>query len=315
MSAYLCRRLLLTLPTLLGVSLLVFTLARLIPGDTATVLVGETGKDTAAQLALRQALQLDQPYPQAYLAWLAGVLRFDFGTSLVTGSPVATQLMARIPVSLELALLALLVTLLVGLPLGIAAALRPNGWLDGIVRVAAVAAQSMPDFWIGILLIVIPSLLWRYAAPLTYAAPWEQPLVNLQLMLLPAFALGLRASAGVLRFTRAGLLEVLDAEYVRTARAKGLPAVRVVTVHALKNACLPLLTFLGTQFSRLLGGAVIVETLFVLPGVGRGTVEAVSQRDYTQLQANVLFIAVVYLVVNLGVDLLYGLVDPRVQLR
>jgi peptide/nickel transport system permease protein len=211
--------------------------------------------------------------------------------------------------------LALAVTLVIGIPLGVLAGLRPDGPLDVVARLGSVGPQSMPDFWIGILLIVVPSLLWRYAAPLTYAAPWENPLINLQMMLLPALTLGLRSSAGVLRFTRSGLLDVMQQDYVRTARAKGLSGWRVVGVHALKNAFLPILTYLGGQFSRLLGGSVIIETLFVLPGVGRATVDAVSQRDYTQLQANVLFIAAMYLTVNFTVDVLYAVVDPRVRLR
>jgi peptide/nickel transport system permease protein len=315
MARYLLRRLLGTLPTLLGVSLIVFTLIRIIPGDAATVLVGETGKDTGARDALRHELNLDQPYPQAYLEWLGNVAHLDFGNSLVTGAPAANQLASRVPVSIELAVLALAVTLVIGIPLGVLAGLRPDGPLDVVARLGSVGPQSMPDFWIGILLIVVPSLLWRYAAPLTYAAPWENPLINLQMMLLPALTLGLRSSAGVLRFTRSGLLDVMQQDYVRTARAKGLSGWRVVGVHALKNAFLPILTYLGGQFSRLLGGSVIIETLFVLPGVGRATVDAVSQRDYTQLQANVLFIAAMYLTVNFTVDVLYAVVDPRVRLR
>lgn len=315
MARYAFKRLLLMLPTLFGVSLIVFTLMHIIPGDAATVLVGDTGKDSSASDALRRELGLDQPYPQAYLSWVANVLHLDFGASMITGAPAASQLGSRIPVSAELALLSVSITLLVGIPLGVLAGLYPDSPLDFLARLGAVGAQSMPDFWIGILLIVVPSLLWRYAAPLTYAPPWENFGTNLQMMLLPALTLGIRSSAGVLRFTRSGLIDVLQQDYIRTARAKGLATGHIVVLHALRNAFVPILTFLGGQFSRLLGGAVIIETLFVLPGVGRATVDAVTQRDYTQLQANVLFIAATYLALNFLVDMLYAVVDPRVRLR
>ena len=315
MARYLLKRLLVSLPTLLGVSVIVFTLMHLIPGDAATVMVGDNVKNSTATAALRQELGLDQPYPQAYLAWLGNVARLDFGMSMVSGAPAMSQLAARIPVSAELAALALIITLVVGIPLGMACGLHPGGRLDFVARLASIGAQSMPDFWIGILLIVVPSLLWRYAAPVTYAAPWENLRVNLQMMLLPALTLGIRSSAGVLRFTRSGLIDVMQQDYVRTAHAKGLAPRYLVVFHALRNAFIPILTFLGGQFSRLLGGAVIVETLFVLPGVGRATVDAVTQRDYTQLQVNVLFIAVAYLTVNFLVDLMYAVVDPRIRLR
>ncbi len=315
MARYIVKRLLVSLPTLLGVSLIVFTLMHLIPGDAATVMVGDNVKNSTATETLRRELGLDQSYPQAYLGWLGNVVRLDFGASMVTGTPAINQLAARIPVSAELAALSLLITLAVGIPLGMACGLHPGGRLDFVARLVSVGAQSMPDFWIGILLIVVPSLLWRYAAPVTYAAPWENMQVNLQMMLLPALTLGIRSSAGVLRFTRSGLIDVMQQDYVRTAHAKGLAPRHLVFFHALRNAFIPILTFLGGQFSRLLGGAVIVETLFVLPGVGRATVDAVTQRDYTQLQVNVLFIAVAYLAVNFLVDLLYAVVDPRIRLR
>jgi peptide/nickel transport system permease protein len=313
MARYLLRRLLGTLPTLLGVSLIVFTLIRIIPGDAATVLVGETGKDTGARDALRHELNLDQPYPQAYLEWLGNVAHLDFGNSLVTGAPAANQLASRVPVSIELAVLALAVTLVIGIPLGVLAGLRPDGPLDVVARLGSVGPQSMPDFWIGILLIVVPSLLWRYAAPLTYAAPWENPLINLQMMLLPALTLGLRSSAGVLRFTRSGLLDVMQQDYVRTARAKGLGQRNILFVHALKNAAVPIVTVIGIGIALLIGGAVVTESVFAIPGLGRLTIDAILRRDYPVIQGIVLLFSFLYVLVNLMVDVTYTLVDPRIR--
>ncbi|MCX6022061.1 MAG: ABC transporter permease [Chloroflexi bacterium] len=316
MSQYIVKRLFLMIPTLFGISLLIFSLIRIIPGDAATMLMSETPSlDKRSEELLRAELGLNRPYHEAYLVWLGGLAQGDLGESLWTGRPVREQLASKVPVSLELALLAMAMTIAVGVPAGVLSVLRPNSLLEYLVRFLTVGALSMPDFWIGTLLLVIPSVLWSYAPPVAYAAPWDDPLGNLQIMAFPALALGMRYSASVMRFTRTGMLEVIQQDYIRTARAKGLRESTVVVRHALKNAMIPVVTILGAQFSRLLGGTVVIETLFVLPGVGRATVDAITHRDYPQLQANVLFLALVFLLANLVVDLAYARLDPRIRLQ
>lgn len=314
MATYIVRRLLLAIPTLLLSSMLVFFLIHLVPGDTIVAKLSQAGLVRPEALAAARAeLGLDKPVYIQYLHWLWGVLRFDPGNSLWSGVPVITQLRAALPVTIELACLSMLISVLLAIPLGVLSAVRQNTAVDHVVRLFAVAGVAMPDFWIAIVVIVFLSKQFGYLPPVFYKGLTEDPLVNLSQMMIPALILGYRLSAGTMRMTRSAMLDTLRQDFIRTARAKGLRARTVIARHALKNAMIPTLTILGTQFAFLVGGAVIMESLFALPGVGQLTLVAIQRRDYTQIQINVLFIAVMLTLMNLLVDTAYGWFDPRLR--
>jgi peptide/nickel transport system permease protein len=314
-QGYIARRLLLMVPVLLGVSIIIFGILRGIPGDAIDVQLANSGNLNDAERAQARAqLGLDKPIWRQYTIWVSGVLRGDFGRSFQSRVPVTEDLKNRAPVTTELALLTLLVAITVGIPTGILSAARSNTALDYVARSASVAALSMPTFWIGIMLLFFLS---RYAG---YFPPYGQrfsllnePGKNLQSMMLPAITLGLPLAAISMRLTRSQMLEVLRQDYIRTAWAKGLRERSVIYRHALKNAMIPVVTVLGNQLGFLLGGTVVTEQLFSLPGVGRMTRDAIFQRDYPLIQANVLLLALVFLVINLLVDLLYARLDPRIR--
>lgn len=316
MSAYLAKRLIGAIPTLIGVSLLTFLFIRLIPGDAIAARLGTSQALTPEQLAsLRAYFGLDQPLPQQYWTWLTSLLQGDLGYSIRTGRPVLVEIAQRLPATLELALAAAAIAVAVGLPLGVVSALHPRSRLDLGVRVAGLIGLSLPSFWLGTLLIVLFSLYLRWM-PNTggYVDLAQDPLANLQFLIFPAVTLGLALAAATMRMTRSAMLDVLGADYVRTARAKGLAPNVVLRRHALKNALIVVVTLLGIQAGQLLGGAVVVEEVFSVPGVGRMLLNAILQRDYALVQGTVLVIALLFVVLNIVIDVLYGYLDPRIRL-
>jgi len=315
MSQYLLRRFIATVPVLFGVSFITFALVRLVPGDPIQIMIGPdptAGGDRTAQI--RRLYGLDRPWPVQYAEWVGYALRGDLGTSLRTGLPVNQSILERLPITLELAFLALAIGLLLGVPLAIVAAQHRSQWVDGFLTALVLLGISMPGFWLATLLVLWFSLALRWLPPIGYVPLLEDPVENLRHLLLPAVSLGVAFGATTMRFARSSLLEVFNQDYIRTARAKGLRE-RIVTYrHALKNALIPVITVTGIQVGRLLGGAVIIEQIFALPGIGRYTFDAISMRDYPVIQGTVLVFTLVFILVNLLVDVLYGVIDPRIKL-
>lgn len=313
MTKYIFSRILTTIPVLLGVSLLTFALIRLIPGDPVQVMLGpEVPGDQADKI--RRLYGLDRPWPVQYLEWLGRAVTGDLGNSLRSGLAVTDSIIEKIPITLELTFLSLVIGLLIGLPLAIFAARNRGKVVDGFVTAIALLGISMPGFWLATLLVLLFSLVLRWLPPIGYVGLFENPVENLRDMILPSVSLGLAFGTTIMRFTRSSLLEVYGQDYVRTARAKGLNGTQVTYRHALKNALIPVITVTGIQVGRLLGGAVIIEQIFALPGLGRYTFDAISTRDYPVVQGTVLVFTLVFITVNLLVDVLYGVIDPRIKL-
>ena len=318
MRTYVAKRVLLIVPTLLGVAALVFFIMRVIPGDVTLLILGgdQAGRIDPSQIAaMKRQLGLDQPLLVQFGTWLWGVLRFDFGTSLWTGQPVIQELLIRLPLSLELALLASMVSVLIAIPLGMLAAVRQDSWVDYVVRVVSIGGLAIPSFWIGILCILRLVIYFGWGPPLVFTPPWVDPWANFQQMVWPVLTVGYRYAAVTTRMTRSTVLEVLREDYIRTAWAKGLRERSVVVRHALRNAMLPVITLIGTEFAFLIGGLVVTETVFTLNGVGRFVVDAVAHRDYPVVQALVFLIAFGFVIVNLVIDLTYAWLDPRIRYR
>jgi len=312
MGQYIARRVLLVVPVLVGVTLLAAGLIRLVPGDAVLVKIEEAGHVEDLEGA-RRALGLDRSFPEQYLSWVGGALRGDLGTSFITEQPVSGQLLRALPVTIELAVLSLLVAFAIGVPVGAISAVRRGQWPDHLGRILSIGGLSMPSFWIGTLVLLYFAIWFRWIPPITYVPIVEDPWRNLQQFGVPALALGAHFSAVAMRMTRSTLLEVIHQDYIRTAYAKGLRERAVLIRHALKNAMVPVVTILGVQFGYLLGGTVLIETIFNMPGLGRLTLEAITQRDYPQLQGNVLVVALMVVTVTLVVDLSYGWLDPRIR--
>jgi peptide/nickel transport system permease protein len=312
MSKYLISRFLATIPVLLGVSLFTFALVRLVPGDPIQIMLGMEATGNSAE-SIRRIYGLDRPWFIQYIEWLGNVLRGDLGTSLRTGLPITESIWQRLPATLELTLLALILGLLIGIPLAILAAQKRGRFTDGFLSALVLLGISMPGFWLATLLVLLFSLQLRWLPSIGYVPILENLGENFRAMILPAISLGVAFGATTMRFTRSSLLEVLNQEYVRTARAKGLAEKIVVYRHALKNALIPVITVTGIQVGRLLGGTVIIEQIFALPGIGRYVFDAISMRDYPVIQGTVLFFTIVFLAINLIVDALYGIVDPRIK--
>jgi len=313
---YLAKRLLLIVPTLFGVAAVVFLIMRVIPGDVTLLILGgdQTGRIDPQQLtAMRHQLGLDQPLAVQFGAWLWGVLRLDFGTSLWTGQPVIEEVLIRLPLSLEVAILATIVSVLLAIPLGMLAAVRQDTWVDYVIRVVSIGGQAIPSFWVGILVILFLVIYFGWGPPLEFTPPWVDPWANFQQLVWPVLTIGYRYAAVTTRMTRSTVLEVLREDYIRTAWAKGLRERAVVIRHALKNAMLPVITLVGTEFAFLIGGLVVTETVFTLNGVGRFVVDAVAHRDYPVVQALVFLIAFCFVIVNLLIDLTYAWLDPRIR--
>ncbi len=316
MRRYLIQRLLAFIPILIGVSLLVFMAIRLIPGDVITATLGtEAGMLTDAQReSLRRYYALDRPPIEQYLTWAGKAVMGDLGISTRHGKPVTELIAERFPVTLQLALMAVSLGLVIGVPLGIVAAVRHNSILDLSVRLLALAGLVMPGFLVGTLIIYVLSTVFRILPNAGNFVRFNQdPLLNLQQMIFPAITLGFAFSAAIMRTTRSSMLEVLGEDYVRTARSKGLRDRQVINRHALRNALIPVITLVGVEMGYLLGGTFIIETLYSLPGLGRLLVNAISQRDYALVQGATLFIAFTFVLINLAIDLLYAAVDPRIS--
>lgn len=320
MAAYIVRRLLSMIPVLLGVSLVVFFVLRMLPGDVAAMILMGAEQDASvttatpeALAALRVQLGLDQPLWQQYLSWIWGLLTFDAGDSLWSRRPVSTEIGSRLPLTIELALLSLVMSLAFSLPIGIISALKKNSWFDYVFRTFSIGGLAVPSFWLGTLLLLGLTIFFNWTPPLGYAALHVDPWKNLQQLFWPAVVIGYGNAAVISRMTRSTMLEVMREDYVRTAWAKGLRYRTILLIHALRNALLPVLTLTAIEFGHLLGGTVLLETIFTLPGVGRYLIEAIHHRDYPVVQTVVLLMATLFLTLNLLVDLLYGVFDPRVR--
>ena len=316
MQRYVMRRIFMAIPVLLLVSFMTFSLIRIVPGDVVLQMIGESGLARDRDIALiKQQLGLDRPFHEQYVTWMSGMLKGDMGLSLWTGKPARDELFRRIPVSAELGALALLIALVIAIPIGIVSATRQDTASDYVGRLIAISGLSMPDFWIATLAITFLAIWFQWIPRIGFVGLFDDPLLNLQQLIIPASIMGFRLSAVTMRMVHSTMLEVLRQDYIRTAWSKGLRERAVIYRHALKNALIPVITIVGTQVERLLAGAIIIETIFVLPGVGRLTLESIQQRDYTQLQGNVMFIAVVMVSVNLIVDISYAWFDPRIRYR
>ena len=314
MQAYIARRLIALLPTLFFASLIVFMSMRLIPGDVIDLMLAQNDIATSQDRArIESALGLDQPLLIQYGTWASGVLQGDLGRSLWQNTPVTEQLRATLPITFELGLLALLVALSVAIPIGIYSAMRQDSPGDYISRSFSLLMLAVPSFWLGTLVMVFPSVWWRWSPPLEYVPFFEDPLANLSHMMVPAILLGLAMSAVTMRMTRTMMLEVLRQDYVRTARAKGLSENMMILRHALRNGLIPVVTLIGLQVPLLIGSAVILEQIFVVPGMGLLLLEAVFQRDYPVISGIFLVVGVGVLLINLLIDLSYGFLDPKVR--
>jgi len=321
MYRYIIKRLLLAIPTLAGAAALVFVLMRAIPGDVCVIRLGSGGAhvDPASVEACRLKLGLNDPLIVQFFDFLWNYLTFNFGTSMWSGQPVAREIAVRLPVSLEIALMASVIAILIAIPLGTISALKENTWLDHVVRMVAIAGIATPSFWLGIMSLVLVLDITYLATgkpwmpPIDYVPLWQDPIRNLSVVLLPAITVGYRYSAVTMRMTRSAMLEVLREDYIRTARAKGLLEQIIINRHALKNALLPVVTLIGIEFAFLIGGLVVTEQVFNLNGIGRLLVLAVQNQDNTLTQALVMLVVAIFVLTNLVVDLLYAWLDPRIR--
>ena len=314
MTKYVLRRIFLLIPTLVGMSLFIFLMLRLLPGDVVDLMTaGNEDITDASKQRLRDAFGLADPLPVQYVKWIANLLRGDPGRSLRSGQPIGEALGQALPVTVELTLLGVLMATLIAIPLGVLSANRRDTAADFLGRVAGVIGLSVPGFWLATLMLLFTSVVFHWIPPVTFIPANVDPLGNLQQMALPAAALALQLMAIEMRMTRTTMLEVLRQDYVRTARAKGA-AERLVTYrHALRNALIPVVSVIGFQVGTLMGGSVIIEVIFSLNGIGNTLVQAIFNRDYPMVQAAALFLATVFVLVNTGVDMLYGVLDPRIK--
>jgi peptide/nickel transport system permease protein len=314
---YLVKRFLLMLPTLFGVALVTFLLIRVIPGDVVELrYAGDRGSVSQEIIDRERArIGLDRPIWQQFATWMLGVVRFDFGTSMWTGAPIIEEIKLRLALSLQLAIMATIVAVLLAIPLGVLSALKQDTWIDYAVRLFSIAGLAMPSFWLGIVLILLMLVVFKWLPPMVYTPFWTNPVQNLAQLIWPALAVGYRYSAVATRMTRSAMLEVLREDYIRTARAKGLMQKLILARHALKNAMLPVLTVVALEFAFLIGGLVVTEQVFNLNGIGLLFVQAVAHRDYTLLQALVMLVAGSFIVVNFMMDVAYAWLDPRIRYR
>jgi peptide/nickel transport system permease protein len=312
MGAYIARRLIQVAPVIILVSIIVFIMIRLIPGDPALVLLG-TDVTPQQMSAERARMGLDQPVYVQYIIWAGNMIRGDLGNSFINSYPVSQLILKKLPATVQLSVAALLVATLLSFPLGILSALNNGKWPDRLITLYNSLAMGIPSFWLGILLILVFALQLKWLPPSGYADILESPTEGIKYIIMPAVTLGVFISAVWARFIKSSILETIHQDYVRTARSKGLPQNVVITRHVLRNAMIPVITVLGLNFGSLLGGAVITESIFDWPGVGRLLVQSLLTRDYSIVQALILMAVLVYLMVNLVTDLLYGVVDPRIS--
>lgn len=312
-SQYLAKRVLFSLAVLFIISLIVFTAVRMVPGDVCAIVLATNDVDEQQCNAINEELGLNEPVVTQYLKWMGGLLSGDWGKTLISRQDVWGQISERIPLTLELTLMATVLSLVLALPMGVISAVKQDSVSDYLLRFLAIGWLSIPSFWLGTMLIIYPANWWGYTPPPGYADIWEDPFKNLEQLYLPAIALGIGLSASLARVTRSSMLEVLRQDYVRTARAKGLRERFVILRHGLRNAMIPVITLFGLQFGVLLGGTVVLESIFSLPGLGTLTYTAVTIHDYTQIQGLVIFFAIVLVTINLLVDLSYAWFDPRIR--
>lgn len=314
MTQYAIRRLLFCIPVLLVVMLTVFIGTRALPGDYALQQLSTSPFAPDDLDELRRQLGYDKPILEQFGEWTWDVLRFDLGTSFQSNSPVTSELLSRLEVTLELGVLSMVVAILIAVPIGVISAIRQDSWLDYVGRFFAILGLAVPEFWLATIVLLLPAIWWQWSPPITYQSIWDDPWANLQMVALPAIVSGISLGAVMMRLLRSSLLEVLRQDYIRTAWAKGLRERNIVLAHALRNASLPVLTVTGIAFvGRFLGGAVILETIFSLPGIGQYTLRAFTVRDYPVVQGAVLLVAFGVVLSSLIVDLLYAVLDPRIK--
>lgn len=317
MRAYAFRRLLALIPTLIFASLIVFVTVRLIPGDVIDMMLSQNDVSASKQdrSELEAVLGLDKPIYIQYFIWAWGVVRGDLGQSLWQSTPVLDQIVARLPITFELGFMAILVGLVIAVPIGVYSALRQDTVGDYLLRSLSILMLAVPAFWMGTMVMVFPSIWWGWSPEISYVPFMQDPVGNIRHMLIPSLILGMSLSAITMRMTRTMMLEVLRQDYIRTAWAKGLGETTIVTRHALRNALIPVVTLVGIQAPLVIGGAVIIEQIFVIPGMGLLLLDAVSQRDYPIVAGVFLVVGIAVMLINLIVDLSYGLLDPRVRYR
>ena len=317
MRKYIARRLVLFVPTLLGVSIAIFTLLRVIPGDVAALMLGGAegeGSYTQEDLErVREQLGLNDPIYVQYGTWIWQLVRFDLGDSIALGRPIAGELKRQFPITLQLAIFTAIIVALIAIPVGVLAAVKQDTWIDYILRSIAVIGLAAPSFFIGMLIILGLSLYFRWIPPIAFVNLWDNPTVAFQQLVFPAIALGFASQGLLLRMTRTQLLEVLREDFVRTARAKGLAERAVIMRHGVRNALLPVVTIAGVQIGFLFSGTVVIETVFNVPGIGRGLIQAMFIRDLPMIQAYIMYFALVALTANFLVDLTYAWLDPRIR--
>jgi len=311
-TSYLLRRLALLIPVVLGATIVVFSVIHVIPGDPAWAALGFWAGQAQVE-EWRKLMRLDEPLYMQYLYWISDMLRGDLGKSFFTYRPVAEELARRAPITAELSIVALAIGMIVGIPAGVVSAVRKDTAYDRASRFLAVAGFSIPEYFLGMILILVFGVFWRVLPPGGFASLQESPIENIKFLILPALALGLPIAAVYSRFTRSGMLEILDQDYIRTARAKGLTERLVIYRHALKNALIPIVTIIGMNIGYLMSGAVLIETIFGWPGIGAYLYNGILSRDYPIIQGSVLVIAIVFVLSNLAVDLAYAFLDPRIR--
>lgn len=315
MRTYVLRRVLLAVPTLLAITIVVFAAVRFLPGNVLDSLLGvdapSINAETRAEMAKRYGF--DQNVASQYLVWVSDLVHGNLGRSFISGRPVLADLAPRIPVTLELSMLGIIISLVISLPVGVLAAVKQNSAIDYAARSLSIASLSIPSFWLGLIVIVFGFILFHWTPPLQYTPPWQDIAANLKILWVPALILGTALSGITMRYTRTTMLETLNLDFVRTGRAKGLPEGVVVRRHALPNALIPVVTVIGLQMPLLVGGTVVLEQIFSIPGMGSYLLNSIQQRDYPVVQAIVLLTATVVVVANVIVDLTYAVLDPRIQ--
>ncbi|MCZ0733736.1 ABC transporter permease [Phreatobacter sp. AB_2022a] len=315
MGAYLVKRILTMIPTLIGVAVLIFLMLRVVPGDIVELKMrGDGGAPTVEQVeAERVRLGLDKPLYQQFTGWMIGLATFDLGNSMWTEQPVTQEIAGRLGLTLQVAIMATIIAILIAVPLGTLSALYKDSWVDQAIRIFTIGGLAIPSFWLGMMIIVGLLFAFNWIPPMQYVPIWQDPFANIAQLIWPALAVGYRFSAVLARMVRSSIVEVMREDYIRTARAKGVYERLVIGRHALRNAMLPAVTVIGLEFAFLIGGLVVTEQVFNLNGLGRLFVQAVTRSDFTMVQGIVMLIALVFIVTNLIVDLAYAWLDPRIR--
>lgn len=312
MLTYLMKRLLVVIPVLFGISIISFFIVRLVPGDTVTAMLGSNYNEAQAE-ALRARYGLDRSLIEQYFIWISNVLRGDLGQSTFTNQPVSEAILQRLQVTLQLAFFSVVIAIVIALPLGTIAAIKKNTAVDYIASLIGMLGLSVPNFWLGTLMILYISLYLGWLPSGGFVPFLADPIGNIKIMIMPSIALGTAVAAVILRMTRSSMLEVVNQEYMKMAKAKGVPSKRMIIRHGLKNALIPVVTVTGIQMGYMLGGSVVIEQIFSLPGLGRLALQAINNRDYALLQGTILFIATAFVIINLIVDMIYAYLNPKIR--